>query len=146
MLFKLPRAVLASSFELLRRCGRGHRECMVVWVGPWSDPSLVSHALHTGHSAHSGGVEVDPGWLAALWKELAAQGFGVKVQVHSHPGAAFHSATDDEFPIVHTPGFLSLVIPRFALGDVGFSGAYLAELDEAGRWHEIAVESRLFLL
>jgi len=65
------------------------------------------------------------------------------VQVHTHPGEAFHSRTDDRFPIIHTPGFLSLVIPDYGLGPVGFAGAYLAELGSDGRWREVAAPARL---
>ena len=146
MLYRLPRAVLADTFEEFRRCGRGRRECMAFWTGPWAKPEAITRLVHAGHSAHVGGVEVDQGWLAALWKALADASFGVKVQVHTHPGAAFHSATDDDFPVVHTAGFLSLVIPRFALGEIGFEGAYLAELDKTGRWREVAVQDRLELI
>ena len=64
------------------------------------------------------------------------------MQVHTHPGRAFHSATDDRFPIVHLPGFLSLVIPNFGLGPVTFDGAYLAELTETGDWKKVPVTSR----
>ena len=66
----------------------------------------------------------------------------VRVQVHTHPGRAFHSATDDRFPIVHLPGFLSLVIPNFGIGPVTLDGAYLAELTETGDWKKVPVTSR----
>ena len=75
---------------------------------------------------------------------------GARVRVASlddpsraHPGAAFHSGIDDDWPIVQTAGFLSLVIPRFALGKIGFDGAYLAELDDNGVWREVDVRARI---
>lgn len=39
-------------------------------------------------------------------------------QVHSHPFEAFHSEIDNQFPLVHRRGFLSIVIPY--LGKYGF--------------------------
>ena len=42
------------------------------------------------------------------------------IQVHSHPTAAYHSETDDAFPIVTTRGGLSLVVPDF--GRLGVRG------------------------
>jgi hypothetical protein len=65
---------------------------------------------------------------------------------HTHPGEAFHSSIDDEFPIIHKPGFLSLVIPNFGLGPVGFADAYLAEIQPNGRWNEVSISSRLALI
>jgi hypothetical protein len=59
------------------------------------------------------------------------------VQVHTHGRRAFHSATDDAFPIVQTPGFLSLVLPWFAMGPVGLDDAFLVTLEHGGRWREL---------
>jgi hypothetical protein len=88
---------------------------------------------------------LDDTWLNEFWLELGATGMGIRVQVHTHPGAAFHSRTDDEFPIIHTPGFLSLVIPNFGLGPIGFHEAYLAEIQPGGHWRKVAIASRLAL-
>jgi len=90
-----------------------------------------------------GGFVLDDRWLHAFWLKLASTESGIRVQVHTHPGAAFHSSTDDEYPIVHTPGFLSLVIPNFGLGSVGFSGAYLTEIGAGGEWHEAKPTNRI---
>jgi hypothetical protein len=62
------------------------------------------------------------------------------VQVHTHQKRAFHSPSDDAFPIIHTPGFLSLVIPNFAMGSVGFDDAYLTEITTGGSWREVRCE------
>jgi hypothetical protein len=37
-------------------------------------------------------------------------------RIHSHPGAAFHSATDDENPGLTAQGALSIVVPDFGRG------------------------------
>jgi hypothetical protein len=63
----------------------------------------------------------------------------------THPGKAFHSRVDDEFPIIHKPGFLSLVIPNFGLGPVGFEDAYLAEIQPDGTWRQVFISSRVML-
>jgi hypothetical protein len=38
------------------------------------------------------------------------------VRLHSHPGEAFHSSTDDENPALTYIGALSVVVPYFGLG------------------------------
>jgi hypothetical protein len=65
------------------------------------------------------------------------------VQVHTHPKAAFHSLTDDTWPIVHTLGFLSLVVPNFGMGEISFEGAFLAELNANGRFEEVPINRHL---
>lgn len=143
MRYKVPSAILCSTFEYFRRCGQGRRECQALWVSAWQTPDVITDVTHPVHTAHAQGFSLDTAWLNAFWGRLADAGKGIRVQIHTHPKTAFHSPTDDAFPIVHTPGFLSLVIPNFALGPIGFSAAYLTEITPSGSWREIPCESRL---
>ncbi|WP_275230447.1 hypothetical protein [Novosphingobium album (ex Liu et al. 2023)] len=140
---RLSGQLLAETFDHLRTCGDGRRECQALWVGPWSDPECITRVAHPRHSASAVGFRLDEAWLTAFWSSLAEAGEGVRVQIHTHPGAAYHSATDDAFPILATPGFLSLVIPRFALGPVGLEKAFLARFDEDQRWREVPISDHL---
>ena len=54
------------------------------------------------------------------------------IQVHSHPTEAFHSDTDDAYPIVTTLGGLSLVVPDFARYGVRGPETALYRLSSAG--------------
>lgn len=139
MAFHVPRKVLSLTFDHLRMCGRGRCECQVLWTSSWSAISKITDVVHPKHRAHVGGFEVESGWLTAFWLDLAEKEQGIRVQVHTHPGEAFHSHVDDAYPMIHTPGFLSLVIPEFAKGDVGFEDAFLAQLGEDGRFREVPI-------
>jgi hypothetical protein len=130
----MGKGLLSETFAHLRSCGAGREECVVYWTGPLSAPGLVDEVLHPRHWAGRGGYGVDSTWLNRTFGELADCRREIRVQVHSHPREAFHSATDDEFPIVQTPGFLSLVIPDFAAGPVTLDRTYLASLDVSGTW------------
>jgi hypothetical protein len=143
MRYRIPSGLLAQTFAHFRECGAGRRECQVVWTSPWVDPETIRAVVHPRHLAHGGGFELDSAWLTAFWLELARTGCGIRIQAHTHPFEAFHSAIDDEYPIIHTVGFLSLVLPNFAMGPVGFDGAYLAEIQSDGTWREVSIGSRL---
>ena len=43
---------------------------------------------------------------------------------------------DDRYPLAPSPGFHSLVIPRFGIGAVSLNDAYLAVLEDDGTWAE----------
>jgi hypothetical protein len=140
---QLRQEVLEQSFEHLRSCGGGRRECVVYLTGPVAEPTIVDGVVHPRHTAGPGGYDLDSAAIAELWRELVASERSIRVQVHTHPGAAFHSSRDDQLALVHTPGFLSLVIPNFALGSVGLEAAFLAERTGDGRWAEVSIEERL---
>ena len=135
--YRVPLAVLRETFAELRRCGAGRRECQVLWTSGWANVGAIDTMVHPVHRARGDGFELDGAWLTEFWLQLARENAGVRVQVHTHPGEAFHSPTDDAWPIVHSPGFLSLVIPDFAQGAVGFDGAYLTELQLDGSWRQV---------
>ena len=146
MRYQLPKAVLEETFVHLRACGAGSRECQALWVSPWAAPQRLTAAVHPRHTASAVGFQVDDDWLNGFWRQLADDGLGVRFQIHTHPGAAYHSATDDAFPLIRATGFLSLVIPRFAQGAVGFDGAYLTEVQADGSWREQAIADMLEII
>jgi hypothetical protein len=115
----------------------------VLWTSSWHSPDEISDVVHPGHQAHGGGFTLDSEWLHKFWLKLAETNSGIRVQVHTHPGGAFHSRTDDQFPIIHTPGFLSLVIPNFGLGEPSFKDAYLTEIQPDGTWQQVSISARL---
>jgi hypothetical protein len=143
--YRLPRGILDKTFAHFRGCGRGRRECQVLWVSSWDATDTISKAVHPEHEAHIVGFVLDDRWLNGFWFRLAQENLGVRIQVHTHPGEAFHSPTDDAFPMIHTVGFLSLVIPNFALGPIGFQDAFLTEIQANGHWREVPIAERLVL-
>ena len=143
--YQLKREVLEETFRHFRTCGAGREECQALWLSSWADPAHINKVVHPKHVAHRGGFVLDDCWLNQFWMDLADMNMGIRVQVHTHPREAFHSPTDDAYPIIHKPGFLSLVIPNFAMGPVGFDEAYLTEIQPDGHWCEVSIPSRLEL-
>lgn len=136
--------LMLETFTYFRQCGEAQHECVVYWIGPSELPTIVDEVIHPLHTVSSGGYEVDRTWSTTFWWDLAKRRKSVHVQVHTHPHQAFHSRTDNEWAIVHTSGLLSLVIPNFAQGPVGLSGAYLAERTAQG-WRQVSIPAHLTL-
>jgi hypothetical protein len=96
------------------RCGAGLRECVVYWLADRSEPGRVVDVVHPLHTATSFGYSVDGGWLNEFFFGLADDGRTAVAQVHTHPGRSIdHSETDDEFVLVPSPDFVSIVVPDF---------------------------------
>jgi hypothetical protein len=136
-LLRLAGEIIHETFCTLRECGRGECECAVYWTGP-SDSNLVNGVKHPIHQRSPFGYAINDGWLTDFWKHLAASKRSIKAQVHTHPGEAFHSATDDNWPIVSQAGFFSIVIPDFATGDISLNNAWVGRMQADGAWYRLA--------
>lgn len=143
-LLRLTDAVLARTFEVLRSCGRGECECVVYWTGPVA-ADAIDGVEHPAHERSPYGYQVDDTWLAHFGFRLGRDRRSVKAQVHTHPGRAFHSRTDDDWPIVAQAGFLSVVIPKFATGGATLRDAWIGYLQQDGTWQQRASVSDVFV-
>lgn len=128
-----------------RACGRGARECTVFWAAPREVGGhlvRVAAVIHPRHKSTVASTEMDMAEICALNELLYRRQMRVVVQVHTHPGAAFHSSTDDEFALVATPGFVSIVVPQFCRhGLLRFPDCYVTEFD--GRdWRALSQRER----
>lgn len=139
----LDRGVLDASFAALRHCGGGVEECVVYWVGPVSDPARVDRLIQPPHRATAHGYSVDSARITDLFLDLRATRSSVKAQVHTHPGRFVeHSPTDDAFALAPSPGFISVVLPYFATGDVTLLGSYATVVTDQG-WEAIAPDEAI---
>jgi hypothetical protein len=136
-LLTIGKEVLGHSFEHLRGCGGGREECVVLWTGPLERPGYVDEVIQPRHSASIAHYDIDPAWVGELWLDLAERKQTIRCQVHTHPGAAYHSSRDDTLALIHTAGYLSLVLPRFASGPVSLNDSYLAVRDQDGVWQPV---------
>jgi hypothetical protein len=141
----VPQDVVRKTFHTFRDCGRGECECGVFWTGPAGD-KLVDGLEHPIHQRSPFGYEVDDAWLTEFWKHLAASRRSVKAQVHTHPGRAFHSKTDNDWPIVSQPGFISIVIPDFGMGEPSFEKGWVGHLGADGKWMRLRSASEVIVI
>lgn len=134
MRLTLAPGLLEATFEQLRACGQGQRECVAYWCARAAEPTTLCRVVHPLHHAGPGGYTVDSAWVSAFFLDLRARSETVKVQIHTHPRRAGHSSTDDRYALAPAEGFRSLVFPNFAFGDVGWDGAHLVRMGPDGAW------------
>jgi hypothetical protein len=116
---RVPLALALDAHAHLRQAGRKGYEAFALWAGVLIGTTFeVRHTLipqQTGHRLPSGVcVTVDAPELHRLNVWLYQNKVTLVAQLHSHPTEAYHSDTDDEYPIATQLGSLSLVIPNFA--------------------------------
>lgn len=114
----MPPDLLEETEASLRAAGRNGHELFVLWTGRIGGTMFEVHNAHIPRqiayrSERGCGVRVNGDELHGLnaWLYEHAQVLGA--QIHSHPEDAFHSDTDDTFPIVTADGGISIVTAYF---------------------------------
>lgn len=139
----VPESVVQHGHKFLRATGAGGREGLVLWVGRREGPTFFVTDLvipeQKGIRTMDGVcVVVEGPALARLNADLYKGQLQLIAQVHSHPGAAYHSETDDNYAIATKIGCLSLVIPNFANRPFSLAECAVYRLNTAGKWLELS--------
>jgi hypothetical protein len=119
--FRIPSTLLDKTLAVLADAGNRNAEAFVLWGGSlvaqhvFKFTIAIKPAQTSASTFHGLLVNVDGDALFAVNKELYHAGSTLGGQVHSHPTDAFHSETDDHYPLVTLTGALSLVVPYFAV-------------------------------
>jgi hypothetical protein len=144
--FHIPSAVIDKTDAALRSAGTRRLEAFVLWTGETVGetfevrkahiPEQTSYRLESGLCVRVDGAELHRlnAWLYQNRQELGAQ-------VHSHPTEAYHSETDDTFPIVTVRGALSVVVPDFGRRGIRGPGIAAYRLTDDG-WDELGARAR----
>ena len=135
--FEVTRSTVRSAEEELRNAGRAGHERFVLWSGRITSgtfrvttqhvPAQVAYRLRGGLC-----VKVDGDELFSLNKWLFENGEVLAIQIHSHAEHAYHSDTDNEYPIVTQLGGLSIVVPGFCKEGLFGSGTAIYRLGKVG--------------
>lgn len=133
MAFPEPRSVLCpyplwwTLFQQLKRRGGGARESGAFLLGVKRfeaatvkvivyyddiDPDALSSGIVrlSGHAMH------------AVWQTCANKGLEVVADIHTHPGRAGQSRSDQDHPMVAIRGHLAVIAPRFARNAFDLAG------------------------
>jgi hypothetical protein len=139
----VPAAIFNATLDQLASCGRGRHECVAFWTGQTLN-DVVDSTVHPEHASSAASYRVDDDWLNRFWFSLHEQRRRILAQVHTHPGAAFHSTSDDEGAIGVHPGFLSIVIPQFA-ANRSLLDACAYRMTNAG-WQRVSLDAAVRIL
>jgi len=123
----IPPNILEETSKSLRSFGARKCEGLVLWLGiinkdSTSNVKKVLTPPQASITCENGvGYFIKSETLFSINKLLSSTGLRLLVQVHSHPGRAYHSAADDRYCIVTTEGGFSIVVPNFGFGCVDLS-------------------------
>lgn len=140
--FSVPKGVVETTEFHLREAGRRGFEAFALWTGTMESKEFRVNTLHvpkqTGYKLPRGVcVRVDGVELHRLNCWLLDHNEVLGIQIHTHPSEAYHSETDDDFPIVTVLGAVSIVVPDFCRYGMFCRRTAVYRLTDEG-WLELA--------
>jgi hypothetical protein len=135
----VPRSAVDVVHEHLQEMGRAGCEGVGFWAGQLLGSEFLVRAglvpTQVATSTLDGLAVVIPGeelFRMNVW--LHQNGMTLIAQLHSHPGSAYHSETDDALAVVTRVGSLSIVVPDYAANEFSLATAAVHRLHENGTW------------
>lgn len=110
----IPLKLIQRTLSFLKENGMEGNESHCLWVGKSKNSSfkineiIFPKQIISPYSFHVSETELDK-----INRELHNKNLELIAQVHSHPIRAFHSYTDNKFPVMTTVGGFSLVFPYY---------------------------------
>lgn len=151
--FLVPPDLVEQTLKPLQDAGARGYEAFVLWGGRLIDDECLEFvsAFVPAQTTSRGGegllVHVDGEALFRVNQAFYRAGLILAAQVHSHPTRAYHSDTDDAYPLMTLTGGLSGVVPDFGRGGLDrLSDWAWYRLEGAGRWAAVGNETRIEFL
>lgn len=150
----VPVTLAEESQELLRESGKHEFEALVLWgarprtceAGVFDVELVLMPRQYAMQTDDGVAVMVDGDALFDMNVAINERGLRLLAQVHSHPGDAYHSQTDDRYSVVTACGGLSLVVPDFARGAFSLERCAVYQLQEGGEWVELGYRQAASLI
>lgn len=150
--FVVPIKLIDQTLTPLQEAGREGYEAFVLWGGrrledrQFEFVSAYFPAQTTSQRSDGLLVVVDGEALFRVNRAFYEQGLTLAGQVHSHPTDAYHSDTDDAYPLMTLVGGISAVVPDFGKGGRTRLGDWAwYRLVGHGQWDPIGVETKVTL-
>jgi proteasome lid subunit RPN8/RPN11 len=89
-------------------------------------------------------VRFDGRYFGALWNLCKRRHLAVVADVHTHPGGARQSDSDQAHPMISKAGHIALILPRFAAAPVRRREIGIYCYEGAKQWRSVVDTGRFF--
>lgn len=144
----IPEVVLHKSYQHFQIFGKNGLEAFALWLGRFKDEEKNHFAVTEAFIPSQDNQSTELGLSVSISGEalhrlniyLFKNNLRLLAQIHSHPGPAYHSETDDSFPVTTQLGSFSIVVPYF--GSIPFSLNTVAvyRLSQENDWSLVPLE------
>jgi proteasome lid subunit RPN8/RPN11 len=141
--YEVPPSITAQTIAHLRRYPVTEAVCF--WLGTRGDgqAAKISEVWVPEFSATPVSYDIEPLEMLRLKEHLDQAKMSLFVQVHSHPGGAFHSRRDDLNAASPWLGFISVVVPNHGHISTGFwESVEVYELLGSASWKHLDTKEK----
>lgn len=143
----IPRQCLEEAYKHMRQAGHEGLEGVALFAGKEEGNAFKINSTivpkQKAMSMEEGllyAVDGDELHRINVW--LYENKMSLISQIHSHPSKAYHSSTDDAYPIVATIGGISIVVPDFASRAIDISNWAVFRLSLKNEWVELSATEK----
>ncbi len=138
----MPHKCLVEAYNHMREAGKRRLEGVALFAGKEEGTTFK---IETTIVPEQQAMSLEDGLLYAVDGEelhrinvwLYENKMSLMAQIHSHPSRAYHSSTDDAYPIVATVGGISIVVPDFASRAIDIATWAVFRLSQTKGWVEL---------
>lgn len=143
----ISKADIEQVYKHLRSFGAEGFEGVGLWAGVIEENKFVVKETIIPHQRSSRSEDgllytVDGEELHRINVWLYKNRMSLMLQIHSHPASAYHSETDDRFPIISQFGGISIVVPNFGYDDFSLESWAVYRLLPSKGWQEMSLEEK----
>lgn len=134
--------IFIKTIDQLKKIGEEHKEGIAYWSGILdSNKAMIQNVIFANEYPEFYNEQyfanVSLGTSFKIGEKIHERDEILFAQVHTHPAEAFHSFVDNNHPISHRVGFLSVVIPYFGKGVTSLSQCKVYEYEGKANWNEM---------
>ncbi len=114
----IPGSIFRSTISKFQEIGEQQKEAIAYWTGTLNQEkgeirNVIFADSYNEFENEKLFARVPLQTTFQIGKLIHERNEVLFAQIHSHPFEAFHSFTDDNYPISHKLGFLSIIVPFF---------------------------------
>ena len=115
---EIPQSIFNQTLKQLQQVGEDYKEGIAYWSGVLNNNNgVIKNVIFADdypefhNESYFANVSLETSFK--IGEKIHQRNEFLFAQIHTHPSDAFHSFVDDNYPISHRIGFLSIVIPNF---------------------------------
>lgn len=139
---QISKSIFDTTLHQLQKVGEDYKEGIAYWSGILNRSNgIIKNVIFADdypefhNEPYFANVSLETSFK--IGEKIHQRNEFLFAQIHTHPSDAFHSFVDNNYPISHRIGFLSVVIPNFGKNIDSLQQCKIFEYKGKAKWDEL---------